>query len=63
MPNREGAVIPEVGFGLVTHGQGFLFRHDEHSRGTVGLRKHRRAVWFRVHTANKRLKIKHFQGS
>lgn len=30
--------LPEVGFRLESHGQGFLFRHDEYGRGTVSLR-------------------------
>ena len=32
--------VPEVSFGLVAHGQGLLFRHDEHCRGTVRLEQH-----------------------
>lgn len=34
----ESGRIPEVGFGLETHSQSFLLRHDEHSRGAIGLR-------------------------
>lgn len=40
LDQTERGQIPKVGFRLVTHSQSFLFRHDEHSRGTVSLKTH-----------------------